>query len=166
MNKIIELLLFKKQNAKYKSNCQNVNSFLSRYFDFNFMWKLFVTIVLKLIFQNLIIFSKLKYSNISKLFLLYILLIHIKIINILLCYINQNVAINDSNYTYYSNSKSWCIDNTSNLMHYWTFWMHSLKVFVVVVSSNECSLINVWISSAGRSRQYLSSRAHSSETPC
>ena len=46
INKIIELLLFKKQNANIELNCQNVNSFLSRYFDFNSMWKFIVTDVI------------------------------------------------------------------------------------------------------------------------
>ena len=41
MNKIIKLLLFEKQNAKYESNRQNVNFFWSKYFDFNFMWKFY-----------------------------------------------------------------------------------------------------------------------------
>ena len=39
------MLLFKKQNAKYEY-CQNFNSFLSKYFDFNFMWKFIVTNVI------------------------------------------------------------------------------------------------------------------------
>ena len=43
INNVIKLLLSKKQNAKYKSDCQNANSFLSKYFDFNSMWKFIVT---------------------------------------------------------------------------------------------------------------------------
>ena len=46
-DKMIELLLSKRQNTKYESDCQDVNSFLSRYFDFNFMWKFIVTNVIE-----------------------------------------------------------------------------------------------------------------------
>ena len=38
-DKMIELLLSRRQNAKYESDCQNANSFLSKYSDFNSMWK-------------------------------------------------------------------------------------------------------------------------------
>ena len=42
-NIYVWLLLSRKQNAKYESNCQDVNFFWSRYFDFNFMWRFIVT---------------------------------------------------------------------------------------------------------------------------
>ena len=44
MNKMIELLLSRRQSVKYESDCQDVNSFLSRYFDFNSMCRFIVTI--------------------------------------------------------------------------------------------------------------------------
>ena len=43
MNKVIELLLSKKQSAKYESDCQDANPFLSRYSDFSSMCKFIVT---------------------------------------------------------------------------------------------------------------------------
>ena len=42
MNKVVELLLFRKQNANMKilsRFCESANSFWSRYFDFSSMWK-------------------------------------------------------------------------------------------------------------------------------
>ena len=47
IDKMIELLLSRKQNAKYESDCQNANSFLSKYHDFNSMCKFIVTNVHK-----------------------------------------------------------------------------------------------------------------------
>ena len=37
MNKVVELLLSRKQNADIELDCQDANSFLSRYSDFNSM---------------------------------------------------------------------------------------------------------------------------------
>ena len=50
-NKMIELLLSKRQKAKYESNCQNANSFSSEYSDFNSMWKFIVTYKLQIFVQ-------------------------------------------------------------------------------------------------------------------
>ena len=44
IDKVIELLLSKKQSAKYESDCQDANSFLSRYSDFNSMCRFIVTV--------------------------------------------------------------------------------------------------------------------------
>ena len=46
MIKVVELLLSKKQSARYESNCQDVNSFWSRYHDFNSMCRFIVTDVI------------------------------------------------------------------------------------------------------------------------
>ena len=43
MIKIVELLLSKKQNARYESNCQNASSFWSKYHDFSSMCRFIVT---------------------------------------------------------------------------------------------------------------------------
>ena len=46
MNKVIELLLSRRQSARYESDCQDANSFLSRYPDSSPMWRLSVTSVI------------------------------------------------------------------------------------------------------------------------
>ena len=55
MIKVIELLLSRRQKTRYESDCQDVNSFSSEYFDFSSMWRFIVTKLLS--FNNSILCS-------------------------------------------------------------------------------------------------------------